>query len=201
MTLQSALFMQIALQTTTSGADWWWLIIVGLILLVAFFYWWRRVSQDDRAATVAFEKKHPLALAMPAGFVPDVVTAVSDHDDHGHGEHHSPDHPHAHADAHADAHDHEETAVAAPITPDDLKRIEGIGPKIAELLNEAGIYTFAQLADTDAADVEQILEKAGPRYKLADPASWAQQAKLAALADWTALEALQDTLKGGRHAE
>lgn len=189
MTLQSALFMQIALQTTTSGADWWWLIIVGLILLVAFFYWWRRVSQDDRAATVAFEKKHPLALAMPAGFVPDMVTAVSDHDDHTHGEHHSHDH------------DHEETAVTAPITPDDLKRIEGIGPKIAELLNEAGIYTFAQLADTDAADVEQILEKAGPRYKLADPASWAQQAKLAALADWTALEALQDTLKGGRHAE
>ncbi len=86
-------------------------------------------------------------------------------------------------------------AVAAK---DDLTRIEGIGPKIAELLNKAGIESFGTLAKSDAAVLKSILESAGKRYQMHDPGSWPTQAKLAAKADWKKLEQLQATLKGGK---
>ncbi|MER2600191.1 MAG: helix-hairpin-helix domain-containing protein, partial [Caldilineales bacterium] len=61
-------------------------------------------------------------------------------------------------------------------TPDDLVAIVGIGPKIAGILNRNGIYSFAQLANSRVGDLQQMLDAAGPRYSLADPASWPQQA-------------------------
>jgi predicted flap endonuclease-1-like 5' DNA nuclease len=84
------------------------------------------------------------------------------------------------------------------IEPDDLKRIEGIGPKISGVLADAGIMTFGQLADADVGRLQQVLTDAG--MTLADPASWPEQARLAAAGDWTALEKLQDELQGGRRA-
>lgn len=84
-----------------------------------------------------------------------------------------------------------------PPTPDDLTRIEGIGPKISSLLQTAGITTFAQLAATDVSRLEQILTEADLRA-LADPTTWPEQARLAAAGKWDELEALQDELKGGR---
>jgi|GEM_PF-3479437 len=87
-------------------------------------------------------------------------------------------------------------AVAAPPRPDDLKVIEGIGPKVARLLNEAGIFTFAQLAEADPVHLKQILEAA--KLQMMDPASWPDQARLAAAGDWEALKQMQESLKGGR---
>ncbi len=87
--------------------------------------------------------------------------------------------------------------VAETPTPDDLKRIEGIGPKISGLLQAAGITTFAQLAATDVSRLKQIITEAG-LSALADPTTWPEQARLAAAGEWDALEALQDELKGGR---
>jgi len=85
---------------------------------------------------------------------------------------------------------------AAPVTPDDLTIIEGIGPKIASLLQAAGIATFSQLAGADLSRVQKILDDAGLR--LADPATWAEQARLAAEGKWEELKVLTDGLKGGR---
>jgi predicted flap endonuclease-1-like 5' DNA nuclease len=85
-----------------------------------------------------------------------------------------------------------EAAAPSP-EPDDLQRIEGIGPKISALLQENGISTFTHLAEADVGRLEQILEEAG-LGRLADPSSWPAQAKLAAAGDWAALEALQDQL-------
>lgn len=93
----------------------------------------------------------------------------------------------------------EETAPPPP-EPDDLQRIEGIGPKISGLLQENGISTFAQLAATDADRLAQILEENGVGG-LADPSTWPEQAKLAAAGDWAALGVLQDQLLGGRRVE
>jgi len=91
----------------------------------------------------------------------------------------------------------EEKAVTIDETRvDDLELIEGIGPKIAAMLREAGITTFVQLAKEEPGNLKLILEKAGIR--LADPASWPEQAKLAAEEDREGLKALQDRLKGGR---
>ena len=81
---------------------------------------------------------------------------------------------------------------------DDLKKIEGIGPKIAEILNNAGIFTFAQLAEKNATEVKEILIAAGNRYKSHDPTTWPDQAKMAAAGEWAKLNAWQDELDGGK---
>ena len=81
-------------------------------------------------------------------------------------------------------------------TPDDLKRIEGIGPKLEEFLNDAGIHTFQGLASADAADLQKRLDAAG--LQMMDPKGWIEQAKLAAKGKWEELKKLQDELEGGR---
>ncbi len=81
-------------------------------------------------------------------------------------------------------------------SPDDLTRIEGIGPKVAKVLNEAGIETFGTLAHADRENIQQTLNAAG--LQMMDPEGWIEQAKLAAEGDWDAFERLQRELKGGR---
>lgn len=84
-----------------------------------------------------------------------------------------------------------------PAGPNDLTVVEGIGPKINELFNHAGITTFAQLAKQTVPQMQKVLDEAGPRYKLAKPNTWAQQAALAAENKWSELKTLQDKLSGG----
>ena len=81
--------------------------------------------------------------------------------------------------------------------PDDLKKIEGIGPKIAEKLNEGGITSFAELANADVSRLQEILDAAGKRYSIHNPSTWPQQAGLAAAGNWDALKELQDRIDGG----
>lgn len=90
------------------------------------------------------------------------------------------------------------TSKAKSDKADDLKKIEGIGPKIAEHLNSAGISSFEELAKTDVEKLKQILEDAGPRYKMHDPSTWPEQSGIAATGDWDKLKELQDQLSGGR---
>ena len=90
---------------------------------------------------------------------------------------------------------------AAKAKKDDLKKIEGIGPKIAEHLTNGGIVTFADLAAAPISRLEEILEAAGPRYRMHNPATWPQQAGLAAEGKWDELEKLQDELDGGKPKE
>jgi predicted flap endonuclease-1-like 5' DNA nuclease len=80
---------------------------------------------------------------------------------------------------------------------DDLEIIEGIGPKICGLFHAAGHVTFAQVSQLSVAQMSHILNEAGPRYKLANPETWAQQADLAANNRWADLKTLQDALSGG----
>lgn len=82
--------------------------------------------------------------------------------------------------------------------PNDLKVVEGIGPKIEGLLKDGGIKTWTELSNTDVSRIQEILDAAGPRYKLAVPRTWPQQASLAAAGDWSALKALQDELNAGK---
>jgi len=81
---------------------------------------------------------------------------------------------------------------------DDLKVLEGIGPKVARILNDAGINSFADLANADAAEVDKVLDANG--LQMMDSAGWIEQAKLAAAGDMEGLAKLQDELKGGRRA-
>lgn len=81
---------------------------------------------------------------------------------------------------------------------DDLKKIEGIGPKIAEVFAAAGIDSFVKLAAAEVERLKAILEQAGPQFASHDPSTWPQQAKLAAEGKFDELKALQDQLQGGR---
>jgi predicted flap endonuclease-1-like 5' DNA nuclease len=95
--------------------------------------------------------------------------------------------------------DHDQTLPAvAPINvkPDDLSIVEGIGPKINQVLHAAGIQSLFQLSESEVADLKEILNAAG--LKLADPTTWPEQARLAIAGDLETLKALQDTLRGGR---
>lgn len=84
---------------------------------------------------------------------------------------------------------------------DDLRKVEGIGPKIASLLNDEGIFTFAELAATEASKIKDILVAAGSRYGFHDPTTWPAQAKMAAEGRWDELKKWQDELDGGKPAE
>jgi hypothetical protein len=79
---------------------------------------------------------------------------------------------------------------------DDLVKIEGIGPKVAKVLEKAGIKTFEGLAHAEISSVKKVLDAAG--MQMMNPEGWIDQAKLAAKGDWAALEKLQSELKGGR---
>ena len=77
---------------------------------------------------------------------------------------------------------------------DDLKKVEGIGPKIAETLNNAGISTFADLAKTDAAKISEIIADVRGNHVTE---TWPKQAQLAADGKWDELQKWQDELDGG----
>ncbi|WP_420631559.1 helix-hairpin-helix domain-containing protein [Candidatus Leptofilum sp.] len=184
--LLAAIFLQEG-GTEPVGVPAWVPIVIGVILLLLFIWGLNRKN-------------------IPQG------SPAED-------EHHSPQ---LHSEPHAgDAH-HEETAVAEaptpveepepvdvvrstavpiiePVEPDNLKKIEGIGPKIEGILHEAGILTFADLAAATVEHLEKVVrEDAGIR--VAFPDTWPEQAQLAATGEWDKLEALQDSLKGGRRA-
>ncbi|MDP5157950.1 MAG: bL21 family ribosomal protein, partial [Flaviramulus sp.] len=87
------------------------------------------------------------------------------------------------------------TAKKSTDKADDLKKVEGIGPKIAETLIAAGISTFAELAKTDAAKISEIISDVRGNH-VAD--TWPAQAKLAAEGKWDELKKWQDELNGGK---
>jgi len=80
----------------------------------------------------------------------------------------------------------------------DLKIVEGVGPKIEQLLNEGGIKTWDELAAAEVDRLKEILDAAGSRYQIHDPSTWPAQAKFAAEGKWEELKEYQDMLIGGR---
>ncbi|MDO4228294.1 MAG: 50S ribosomal protein L21 [Capnocytophaga sp.] len=84
-----------------------------------------------------------------------------------------------------------------PAKADDLKKIEGIGPKASEALVAAGVDTFAKLAKKSADEIKTILSEASSTLSHLDPQTWAAQAQLAADGKWDELKKWQDELNGG----
>ena len=94
---------------------------------------------------------------------------------------------------------HEELGKVEPIKTkptinNDLRIIEGIGPALAKLLNSNGIETFDQLSRKTELELKEILISAGSRYKVHDPSTWPEQARLAANENWDELKLLQKKL-------
>jgi len=79
----------------------------------------------------------------------------------------------------------------------DFTIIEGVGPKINELLHAGGIKSYKKLAETSPTKINAILAKGGARYSMADPASWPRQSRMVAGSRWASLKKWQDEHDGG----
>jgi predicted flap endonuclease-1-like 5' DNA nuclease len=84
------------------------------------------------------------------------------------------------------------------VKQDDLKIVEGIGPKIEEHYHSAGIKTWKALSETTLEKSQSILDAAGDAYKIHNPSTWSKQAKLAYEGKWQELKDWQDQLDGGK---
>lgn len=177
-------------------------ILVGLALAVAsvglliWLLWWLWTRRDEETEIVEVE----LELPEPEPAIAEVEDRAATLDlPEKEAEPQEAEEPEVEDKASAEAETEALEEPASPPTPDKLSRIEGIGPKISSVLQEAGITTFAQLADTTPEQIEQILGEADPRLRrLAKPATWPEQAALAASGEWEALTALQKEFRGGR---
>jgi len=180
-----------ALADGQQGLPWydWVLIIIVIVLLVYFLWLWWKYSQKKKEilAKTAAPKITPQPaeppVEVPKRVEPPVEVSKPTI---------IPPSPTG-----APAPSYSGPPMPTPsIKKDDLTIIEGIGPKIASVFQAAGISTFAQLSQTEASRMEQILHEAG--LHLADPSTWAEQARLAGEGKMAELKTLQDSLKGGR---
>jgi len=89
-------------------------------------------------------------------------------------------------------------AFGKKIKQDDLKIVEGIGPKIEGLFHNFDIKTWQALSDVTVAKCQEVLNSGGKRYQIHDPASWPMQAKMAYKGDWKKLTKWQDQHKAGK---
>lgn len=81
---------------------------------------------------------------------------------------------------------------------DELTKIEGIGPKISQVLADNGITSFADLAGTDPEVIRETLAAADGNFAGNEPATWPKQAEMARDGKWDELKVWQDELDGGR---
>jgi predicted flap endonuclease-1-like 5' DNA nuclease len=88
-----------------------------------------------------------------------------------------------------------------PEGDDDLQAIEGIGPKIANLLRNADIKSFERLSETALGELTRILEAGGSRFGLADPTTWAEQAACLVNRDFVGFEKFKELLIDGARPE
>ena len=79
----------------------------------------------------------------------------------------------------------------------NLQIIEGVGPKIEGLLKAAGYNSWGDIANSDIADLQKVLDNAGPRYRIHNPQKWADQARFAANGQWPQLVKYQKDIDGG----
>ena len=98
---------------------------------------------------------------------------------------------------------HTQTAATATnprsfVDNDNLKIVEGIGPKIQELLNNNGIMNLQELSESNEIRLREILVGAGERYRIHDPSTWPEQARLAYEGKEQELKEYQDFLSGGK---
>lgn len=90
------------------------------------------------------------------------------------------------------------TALGKKVSLDDLKIVEGIGPKIEGLFHNFDIKTWKALSETSADTCQKVLDSGGKRYRIHDPASWPMQAKMAHEGHWEQLAQWQEKHRAGK---
>lgn len=89
-------------------------------------------------------------------------------------------------------------AFGKKIKQDDLKIVEGIGPKIEGLFHDYGIKTWKALGEASLEKCQEVLNSGGDRYRIHNPKTWPKQAQLAYEGKWEELIKWQDELDGGK---
>jgi predicted flap endonuclease-1-like 5' DNA nuclease len=84
------------------------------------------------------------------------------------------------------------------VSQDDLKIVEGIGPKIEGLFHNYNIKTWKALSRTSVAKCHEVLDSGGEKYRVHDPASWPMQAKMCYENKWNQLHRWQEEHKHGK---
>ena len=89
-------------------------------------------------------------------------------------------------------------ALGKKIKENDLKIVEGIGPKIESLFIEAGIKTWQHLSQASTEKLQSILDASGENFAMHNPSTWARQALMAYQGKWMELKDWQESLLGGK---
>lgn len=206
LTLTAHFSVQAQAAAEERGRWWLWLL---LLLLFSLLVAWLLGRESDRGrlapATAARSTTEPPPTTPPVRTTPPTLPATHDADaGHVVASTSQPTEPPA-APSHTEPVEEPTPTPApqaepapAPVTTevDDLTKIEGIGPKIKRVLHEAGVRTYSDLAGSDVSALKQILVDAGLRIH--NPATWPEQAALAAIEQWDELKALQSQLSAGR---
>ena len=179
---------------------WVWAV---LILMLGFLiWWWLRKPVDEVSSPGLAERpdNNPFPSVLPV--ITGAVSAPSSLKPQVHRVSHGPTPQPLTAESPAPSEPEEDRDQKLPVVPpmevkpDDLTIVEGIGPKINQVLHAAGIQSLFQLSESEVTQLKEILTAAGVR--LADITTWSEQARLAAAGDIETLKALQATLKGDR---
>lgn len=175
----------------TNSWPWWsWLLLIIFIIFLFWLLWWWFIRSPKGEDSVS--KVEPIKVELVEKEVtPTTVTETAVKGEPAIEETVGPVVPAVVETV--------ESVNLIPVTsakPDDLTIIEGIGPKINNALQIAGITTFEQLAEVEPSQINKILKDGG--FRLADPSSWQEQARLAGEEKWDELKSLQNTLKAGR---
>jgi predicted flap endonuclease-1-like 5' DNA nuclease len=181
---------------------WVWPV---LALMIGFLvWWWLRKPAEDVSSHILTGRQDNKSQPPVSALVADAPSVAVSSRLIPHKVSHGPTPQPVTAEASAQPEredDREQELPALPpihVKPDDLSIVEGIGPKINQVLHAAGIQSLFQLSESEVAALKEILAAAG--LKLADPTTWPQQARLAIAGDLETLNALQATLRGGRRA-
>jgi predicted flap endonuclease-1-like 5' DNA nuclease len=150
-------------------------VIIGVLI---FLWWWVKYLQNQEEKAM---NGRPAAIVLPETATPKAAV---------------PPTMSVKRQPETSALDKDQPTSQKPKSQDDLRRIEGIGPKIASILAEAGIESFENLSKVRSDEIKVILTKAN--ISLAQPDTWPEQARLAAEGNWQALQTFQSQLKGGR---
>ena len=94
-------------------------------------------------------------------------------------------------------HDLASSVLGKDVEENDLKVIEGVGPKIEKLFKTSGILTWKSLAEMSVDRCNEILSKAGEQFARHNPSTWPRQARLAYEGKWRDLKVWQQSLQGG----
>lgn len=159
------LLNQIQQQNQTGIPLWVWGLVVLIIIIVAVVWTLHEEGEAGSKADSAALKPASPPRSKPAATAPVTAADTPEATVPGKTEAVAVEKPVAEAKAPA----------APQVRPDNLKRVNGIGPKIEKLLKDNGITTFAQLAQTEVSRIQALLDEV--EYTLADPATWPEQAR------------------------